>query len=447
MSRRRSGWPRVLILRSDASAGADARTWEECHTLLAAGYEVLVIGPPTAACPPGVQHYVRARRSGLLADTRSCLGTALLCVKVLYQRGFDFVQWNNPPDLLWAVAAPYRLLGKKLVHDHRDAWPEQARGRVRRLWRQVMQQASFRVAHRVVVATLDDDLPASRAQRVAVPVATGATPLVEMGADDALLRGHAVLCCCVDAVPGRQGPDLLLHAWDVLVHTMMRTDVRLAVLTDPPNAQRLANLVTQLRLEQHVELVPSVDVLTRSRYLASAHLAACADTERHLPDALLSNAVESAMLAGLPHVAVDRPELRNVLQSSGLYARPGDVVALARGVLTLADKAHQRRLMGAEARQRARTLLQWRVGAPGYVRCFDDLLGLRTGPVVVLVRPVDWPAGPRYVVQLDARTEQRRHSDRRRGGLDAVSYDRRADGERRGGDRRALATSGASGGH
>ena len=39
-------------------------------------------------------------------------------------RGFDVVHTANPPDLLWLIAAPYKLLGKRIIFDQHDLVPE-----------------------------------------------------------------------------------------------------------------------------------------------------------------------------------------------------------------------------------------------------------------------------------------------------------------------------------
>src|SRR5437588_11147648 len=45
------------------------------------------------------------------------------------RHGFDVIHAHNPPDTLFLVALPYRLLGKKFVYDHHDLCPELYRSR------------------------------------------------------------------------------------------------------------------------------------------------------------------------------------------------------------------------------------------------------------------------------------------------------------------------------
>lgn len=54
----------------------------------------------------------------------SWLTTAALTVKVSASRGFDAIQVHNPPDTYFAIALPFKLLGKRFVFDHHDLAPE-----------------------------------------------------------------------------------------------------------------------------------------------------------------------------------------------------------------------------------------------------------------------------------------------------------------------------------
>src|SRR6266568_5086169 len=58
--------------------------------------------------------------------TTACL---VLATYVLLKRGFDVIHAHNPPDTLFLVALPFKLLGKKFVFDHHDLAPELYRSR------------------------------------------------------------------------------------------------------------------------------------------------------------------------------------------------------------------------------------------------------------------------------------------------------------------------------
>src|SRR5947207_14692074 len=53
--------------------------------------------------------------------TAACL---IVSTYIFVSRGFDVIHAHNPPDTLFLVALPFKLLGKKFVFDHHDLCPE-----------------------------------------------------------------------------------------------------------------------------------------------------------------------------------------------------------------------------------------------------------------------------------------------------------------------------------
>ena len=52
-----------------------------------------------------------------------------MSIYVAFKQGFDVIHAHNPPDTLWLVALPWKILGKKYVFDHHDLCPELYRSR------------------------------------------------------------------------------------------------------------------------------------------------------------------------------------------------------------------------------------------------------------------------------------------------------------------------------
>jgi hypothetical protein len=115
----------------------DRRVWQEAQALNRAGWRVSIICPASADFPSrfeiidGVavyRHALPPEGRGALAYVRE-YGAALfhefrLLVKVHRERGFSIIQACNPPDLIFLVAAPFKLLGKRFVFDQHDVSPE-----------------------------------------------------------------------------------------------------------------------------------------------------------------------------------------------------------------------------------------------------------------------------------------------------------------------------------
>jgi hypothetical protein len=128
---------RILIIVENLPVPFDRRVWQEARALRDAGCVVSVI------CPGGKGFEARYEflegihiyRHPLPLDARSALGyvreygVALfhetrLAWTVMFRHGFDVIHACNPPDLIFLVALPFKLMGKKFVFDHHDINPE-----------------------------------------------------------------------------------------------------------------------------------------------------------------------------------------------------------------------------------------------------------------------------------------------------------------------------------
>ena len=128
---------RVLIIVENLPLPFDRRVWQEAKTLRASGAEVAVI------CPTGkgfemryeVIEGVEIYRHPLPLEASGALGFLLeygaallwetwLAWKIYFRRGIDVIQGCNPPDLIFLVALPFKLLGVRYIFDHHDINPE-----------------------------------------------------------------------------------------------------------------------------------------------------------------------------------------------------------------------------------------------------------------------------------------------------------------------------------
>ncbi len=128
---------KVLIIVENLPVPFDRRVWQEATALRDKGVVVSII------CPVGkgfekkyeVIDDIVIYRHTLLLEADGALGYLLeygwalisefvLAVRCMYSRGFDVIHACNPPDLIYLVARPFKLLGKKFVFDHHDINPE-----------------------------------------------------------------------------------------------------------------------------------------------------------------------------------------------------------------------------------------------------------------------------------------------------------------------------------
>src|SRR5215831_7397839 len=133
LSRRR----RVLIIVENQAVPLDSRVWGEARSLSGSGCDVTVLCPKRKGCSAGheiidgVRVYrhpmpIEARTPrGYLAEYACAFALEFLYTLWIYLRhGFDVIQGCNPPDNIFLVALPFKMLGVKYIFDHHDANPE-----------------------------------------------------------------------------------------------------------------------------------------------------------------------------------------------------------------------------------------------------------------------------------------------------------------------------------
>src|SRR6185436_14582619 len=129
--------PCVLIIVENLPVPLDRRVWQESCALRDAGYEVVVICPKMRGYTrseeilDGIQiyrHWISEEAggfSGFFREYASALwGEKWLAWKVWRRHRFDIIHLCNPPDLLFLIAWPFKLLGVRIVCDVHDVWPE-----------------------------------------------------------------------------------------------------------------------------------------------------------------------------------------------------------------------------------------------------------------------------------------------------------------------------------
>lgn len=127
----------VLIVVENLPLPFDRRVWQEARTLKAAGATVSVICPKGKGYEKSYEEIegVHIHRHSLPIEADGALGFLLeygaalfwetvLAWKIYFKRGIDVIQGCNPPDLIFLVALPFKLLGVKYIFDHHDINPE-----------------------------------------------------------------------------------------------------------------------------------------------------------------------------------------------------------------------------------------------------------------------------------------------------------------------------------
>ena len=398
---------RVLHLSENLPLPFDRRVWMELNALRGAGYEVSAICPMGESWraayevidgihiwrypPPPATH-------GFLSyawEFLYCwLQTARLSIVVLARRGFDVIHAANPPDTFWAIAAPYKLSGRRYVFDHHDLCPELyvARfGAAREgtfLYRVLrwLEWAQFRTAD-LVISTNESYRQVAitrggvRPERVRV-VRSGPSRerfAVVRQEEPALRRGRRFLVAYLGVMAPQDGVDHLLRAAHHLRTVRGRDDIAYTLVGAGDSFADLKKLAHELGLCEVVEFtgrIPDADV---ERVLATADVCTCPDPLNPLNDVSTMNKVLEYMACGRPIVAYDLREHRFSAADGAAYAVPNRPDDFGDRIAELLDDPERRAAMGAYNRQRFLERMAWEYSAGELLEAYEGLCGTKPG--------------------------------------------------------------------
>jgi glycosyltransferase involved in cell wall biosynthesis len=406
---------RILMLVENTFP-QDTRVKNEALLLTQAGYSVSVIalrgkGQRRTELLSGIRIYriptleifrktshKKLRRTGLLLlKLRSSLGylveycyftsaCLVLSAYVFVRRGFDVIHAHNPPDTLFLVAIPFKLLGKKFVFDHHDLCPELYRSRYQtgegfytRLLR-VLEWCSLKLAD-VTIAT-NESYKQVQVERGARDPKT--VFVVRNGPDRSRmtpvppsprLKGmNKRILCYIGSLNPQDGVDYLLRSLRCLVHDLNRPDFYCVIMGAGDSLQDLRKLAANLQLNGCVELTGFVSDEELQANLAAADICLDPDPSSPLNDVSTWIKIMEYMAYGKPVVAFDLKETRFSAGEAAVYARPNHEGEFAKAIVRLMDEPDLCLKMGAYGRRRVECELQWdRVGG-NLLTAYETLL-------------------------------------------------------------------------
>ncbi len=393
---------RVLIIVENLPVPFDRRVWQEACTLRDAGYRVSII------CPK-MKGYTQARETiddiaiyrhplPLEADGAAGYlieyGTAffwqtLLAWRVFFGRGFDAIHACNPPDTIFLVAAPFKLLGRRFVFDHHDICPELFEAKFDRregwLYRALLalERWTFRIAD-VSIATNES--------YAAIAVERGGMPaervfIVRSGPDLNRLRpgppaarwrnGRAHVVGYVGVMGRQEGIDLLLRAVQHVVRDRGREDIQFVLVGGGTELAAMRELAATLGVADYVTFTGRVPDGELLEALNSADVCVNPDVANAMNDKSTMNKVMEYMALGKPLVQFDLTEGRYSARDASLYARANDWADLGDKLLALIDDPERRRAMGEFGRRRVVEELAWEHEGPKLLAAYDALFESR----------------------------------------------------------------------
>lgn len=384
---------RVLIIVENLPLPFDRRVWLEARTLTAAGATVSVI------CPTGKGYeapyeviegvhihrhplqeassaggYLREYLAALAAETR-------LAWKIFFGTGFDVIHACNPPDLIFLVALPFKLLGRKFIFDHHDINPELYEAKFNKrgfFWRLLvlMERLTFLFAD-VSIATNDSyrriamTRGGMKPERVFV-VRSGpdVARIRKVSPNPALKNGRRFMIGYVGVMGEQEGIDLLLAAVDHLVHKLGREDIQVCLIGSGPSLNDLKALSAKLGLERYVTFAGRVPDAEMFEILSSADVCVNPDRVNPMNDLSTMNKIMEYMAFEKPIVQFEVVEGRVSAGDASLYAAKNDPIDLADKIVELLANPDCCAAMGRKGRERVMKDLSWQAQIPALLDAY-----------------------------------------------------------------------------
>jgi len=368
---------RVVMLLENFYYPQDVRVREEAESLAAAGYAVEVIAPRARGQQPAeivgpvkVKRFREARPK--TASIVAFVIEYVVAVPALHfhalralLRGARVLHLHNPPDLLFPAAALFRLVGRQVVFDHHDLFPEMVHVKTgnRRL------AAVARIAERLTYKAADHVLATNESYadiaRTRGRKRDDQVTVVRNGPPRAWLE-------LAPARPGNGGEREQLRIGylgelsdhdgvDELIPLLVRirrqgVDARLTIIGDGDARPRLEQSAAREGLGELVTFTGWLDHQDVPELLARMDVCVDPAPATELNDRSTMTKIAEYLCVGCPVVAYDLTETRRTAENAAALVTPGDAAGFAAAVVALAGDPERRRLYSALARERARAL-------------------------------------------------------------------------------------------
>jgi glycosyltransferase involved in cell wall biosynthesis len=384
--------PHVLLVVENVALARDHRLQKQVSTLHAHGYRVTVICRSDR--DNGRFAGARLRTYRAPADAESKLGflweygysfamASWQAVRVFLAEPFDAIQVSGTPDIYFALALPFKLLGRPVVLDQRDLTPELYELRYGRrggaVYRALcwFERRSYRAASHVI--TVNSSLREIAYARGSLP--PGSVTVVGNGPSldrtyprtprQELKHGRRFLGCWLGLMGPQDRLDVALRAIDHLIHVIGRVDCHFAFVGDGEAKGPSQQLAAELGISDWVSFPGWADQDEAYTYLSTADLG----LEPNMEEIVSPVKGMEYMAFGLPFVSFDLTETRALADDAAAYVPPGDVAGFAGLIDELLSDPARRRKLAEAGRRLIKERLAWDRQEEAYIEVYQRLLG------------------------------------------------------------------------
>jgi glycosyltransferase involved in cell wall biosynthesis len=307
----------------------------------------------------------------------------LLSLKAAIHPGFDLIHACNPPDLIFLVALPFKLLGnKRFLFDHHDVNPELYESKFERrdlLWKLLLglERLTFKCAD-ICIATNESyrqiavDRGKKSPEKVFVVRSAPDTENVRtLPIDPYWRRGRRHMVAYVGVIGQQEGLDLLLASVKHIVRDRTRDDIQFVIVGNGPEWRTIVQLCSQLEINDWVTFTGRVDNTTLFTILSTADVCVNPDRVTTMNNLSTMNKIMEYMAVAKPIVQFDAKEGRVSAGEASLYAKANDALDFADKILMLIDSPAERTRMGNAGKQRLEAELAWKHQKQNLLRAYD----------------------------------------------------------------------------
>jgi glycosyltransferase involved in cell wall biosynthesis len=289
---------------------------------------------------------------------------------IYLRRGFHIIQGCNPPDDIFLVAVPFKLLGVKYIFDHHDTNPELYLSKFERrgffyktqVW---LEKLTFHFSD-VVMSTNNSykDIAVRRGGLASEDVF-----VVRNGPDLEVFKpapskpdlkyGKRYLIGYVGTMSTQEGLEILLDVADY-IKGVGRTDVHFTCVGGGPGLATLRQMVEDKNLADSVNFTGRISETELLDVLSTADVCVNPDKPCEMNDISTMIKIMEYMALAKPIVQFDLKEGRFSAQEASLYSSNHNQVAhFADNILWLLDHPEERKRMGEFGRRRVEKELAW----------------------------------------------------------------------------------------
>jgi len=392
---------KILIIVENLPVPFDRRVWLEARTLKAAGASVTVI------CPTGkgfekkheVIEDITIYRHKLPLDAEGPLGylleygTALfwetfLAWKVYFKSGIDVIHACNPPDLIFLVAAPFKLLNVKFLFDHHDINPELFEAKFNKkgfFWKLMVlvERLTFALAD-VSIATNESykEIAITRGRMkpedvYVVRSGPDLTKVKPVPPNEKWKNGRKYLIGYVGVMGQQEGIDLLLESIQYLTVEKKRQDIQFVLVGGGPALEGLKEQAKELNVTDYVTFTGRAPDIDLFEILSTSDVCVNPDRVNPMNDKSTMNKIMEYMAFSKPIVQFDVVEGKYSAKDASLYAKANDTTDFALKIEELLLDEERRTAMGLYGEKRVKAELSWNQSIKPLINAYCKIIKKR----------------------------------------------------------------------